>query len=114
MRSPLIAVLLGSLLASVTVLAASLLTGSLRIFFLLILGMFMLTLAGQLRNILLYFLGFILGPLMESIGIALHQWTYAEPQLLGFPYWLPFVWGNAALYLLLVKNFTDSFFKKPR
>lgn len=49
----------------------------------------------------------IFGALAEIIPAALGAWTYATPQLLTIPYWLPLVWGLAGicghrLYFLFV------------
>jgi hypothetical protein len=42
------------------------------------------------REVLVMFLvGGVLGPLCESLPIAFGAWTYANPELLGMPAWLP-------------------------
>lgn len=46
-----------------------------------------------------YVLVFTLGPLAESLVISFGGWSYTMPQLLGFPLWLPFVWGNAGIFI---------------
>ena len=34
------------------------------------------------------------------MSITTGAWAYDSPQLLGIPIWLPFVWGNAGLFIL--------------
>lgn len=52
------------------------------------------------RSLVGVYLGaFIGGPLAEAVMIYSGAWSYAEPHLLGFPLWLPFLWGNAAVLI---------------
>jgi hypothetical protein len=46
-----------------------------------------------------YAVGFFFGPLAEGLAIQTGAWEYASPSVLGIPVWLPFVWGNAALFI---------------
>jgi hypothetical protein len=47
----------------------------------------------------IYVVGFVFGPLAEGLSIQTGAWEYASPSVLGIPVWLPFVWGNAALFI---------------
>lgn len=68
----------------------------------------MLAIEWNKKNLFLYVAIFISGPVAESIAIYFGAWSYDNPALLGFPLWLPFVWGNAGLYVLRVKDLIDS------
>ena len=43
--------------------------------------------------------GAILGPTAEAAAIHAGAWTYAHPDFLGIPYWLPVAWGLACLLI---------------
>ena len=47
----------------------------------------------------LYIITFFVGPLTEAIGIVFGAWAYSQPDIIGIPYWLPFVWGNAGIFI---------------
>lgn len=51
-------------------------------------------------SIVVYATAFVFGPLAEAVSITTGAWAYDSPQLLGIPIWLPFVWGNAGLFIL--------------
>jgi hypothetical protein len=51
-------------------------------------------------SLVVYAVGFAFGPLAEILGIHAGAWRYSAPDFLGIPIWLPFVWGNAALFIL--------------
>jgi hypothetical protein len=42
---------------------------------------------------------FFEAPLSEALSVYKASWTYADPRILGVPYWLLFAWANAAIYL---------------
>ena len=46
-----------------------------------------------------YITAFVFGPIAEILAIGTGAWEYATPTVLGIPLWLPFVWGNAGLFL---------------
>jgi hypothetical protein len=50
-------------------------------------------------SIVVYMTGFVFGPLAEAVSISTGAWEYDTTHLLGVPVWLPFVWGNAALFI---------------
>lgn len=41
-----------------------------------------------------------LGVVSEVYAIHAGAWSYALPQILGVPLWLPFLWGNAAIFFV--------------
>lgn len=66
---------------------------------LLVVGVGMFLLDKQKSAFFAYLIAFGFGPLSEAIVIQFGAWAYAQPDLLGFPVWLPFLWGNAGLFL---------------
>jgi uncharacterized membrane protein YoaT (DUF817 family) len=50
-------------------------------------------------NLVVYMTGFVFGPIAEAVSISTGAWEYDTAHLLGVPVWLPFVWGNAALFI---------------
>jgi len=67
------------------------------------LGFFALT-GLNVENVIVYLVAILGGPIAEAVAIHFGLWMYADPAFLGFPIWLPFVWGNAALYVLSWKT----------
>jgi len=57
------------------------------------------------RYVAWYIVASLLGPIIFDIpGLYLGLWSYGTPQLLGFPLWLPFFYGNITvsfIYFLL-------------
>jgi hypothetical protein len=50
-------------------------------------------------SLVVYAVGFVFGPSAEVLGIHAGAWRYSSNDFLGIPIWLPFVWGNAALFI---------------
>ena len=75
-----------------------------------VVGILMLCVDWNLKHLIYYVAVFISGPLAESLAIHFGAWTYTQPIFIGVPIWLPFVWGNAGLYVLRLKSFIDSAF----
>ena len=59
-----------------------------------------------------YVVGFVFGPLAEGLAIQTGAWEYASPSVLGIPLWLPFVWGNAALFIQNSADFGKAIFAR--
>jgi hypothetical protein len=59
-----------------------------------------------------YATGFVFGPLAEGLAIQTGAWEYASPSVLGIPVWLPFVWGNAALFIQNTADIGKAIFAK--
>jgi hypothetical protein len=49
-------------------------------------------------DLLVYLIGFILGPTGEAVAVYFGAWQYSKPLFL-IPIWLPFLWGITALFL---------------
>lgn len=71
---------------------------------LLLAGLLMLSIDWSCRNLLFYFAILITGPLSEAMAIYFGAWTYTNPVFIGIPIWLPFVWGNAGIYVIRLKD----------
>jgi hypothetical protein len=50
-------------------------------------------------SVVVYLTGFVFGPAAEAVSITTGAWEYDTTHFLGIPVWLPFVWGNAALFI---------------
>lgn len=68
----------------------------------------MLSIEWNYKYIIFFILVVISGPIAEAIAIYFGAWTYTTPLLIGIPAWLPFVWGNAGLYIARLKSFVYS------
>lgn len=106
MNKPLRLFLLSCPLALATLLIPSFLGGSqiLSSVFLLAVGILMLVIDWHPRNVLFYVAVMISGPISEAIAIYFGVWTYADPFFFGVPLWLLFVWGNAGIYFIRLKD----------
>lgn len=51
-------------------------------------------------SVVVYATAFVFGPAAEAVSITTGAWAYDSPNFLGVPVWLPFVWGNAGLFIL--------------
>lgn len=50
------------------------------------------------RYALWYIAAFLLGPIiLDFPGLHLGLWSYGTPQVFGFPFWLPFFYGNVTV-----------------
>jgi uncharacterized membrane protein YoaT (DUF817 family) len=66
-----------------------------------VLGIIMLSVIRNKRYMLWYLVAFVLGPIILDIpGMHFGLWSYGTPQLLGFPLWLPFFYGNTTVSFL--------------
>ncbi len=101
-----------SVLALSTMIATSLLYRNTAILIpiLAVIGGIMLFPEYRKNDLFFYATVFVLGPLAESLVISFGGWFYATPQLLGFPLWLPFVWGNAGLFIKRLYLFSRYLF----
>jgi hypothetical protein len=63
-------------------------------------------------SVCVYAVGFVFGPLAEGLAIQTGAWEYASPSVLGIPLWLPFVWGNAALFIQNTADLGKAIFAK--
>ena len=61
------------------------------------------------KEFTLFVIAGVSGTMVESLIMLAGPWSYAKPNLLNFPIWLPFLWGNAGilgvtLYLGIIKQ----------
>ncbi|MBS3054108.1 MAG: hypothetical protein J4431_01065 [Candidatus Aenigmarchaeota archaeon] len=42
----------------------------------------------------------VMGASAESTAIFFGAWSYSAPDFAGIPFWLPFLWGIAAVFLI--------------
>lgn len=62
-------------------------------------------------DILIFFVGAIVGPIAEVIAIAFGAWNYANPTVFGIPIWLPLAWGIITLSINRISNTLYTIFK---
>ena len=75
-----------------------------------VLSAFMLAQEWSSGRFALFVTAFCLGPISEIISIEANLWSYTSSDVLGIPLWLPFVWGNAAVFIVR----TEQFLRGPR
>jgi uncharacterized membrane protein YoaT (DUF817 family) len=51
-------------------------------------------------SLVVYATAFVFGPAAEAVSITTGAWAYHSNDFFGVPVWLPFVWGNAGLFIL--------------
>jgi hypothetical protein len=75
---------------------------------LILVGLLMLSIDWRYKNLVFYLVVLISAPMAEAIAIYFGAWTYTRPVFIGIPIWLFFVWGNAGLYVVKLKEFIFS------
>ena len=60
-------------------------------------------------DLIIYGVGFVLGPAAEVVAVHFGAWEYAKPLLL-LPLWLPPVWGITAV---LMRRLTQTLVGEP-
>jgi uncharacterized membrane protein YoaT (DUF817 family) len=58
------------------------------------------TIRPNATSVVVYATAFVFGPAAEAVSITTGAWAYDSNNVLGVPVWLPFVWGNAGLFIL--------------
>lgn len=61
-------------------------------------------------NVMLFVVAGVVGLTFEILCIAAGVWSYAIPQLLGAPVWLPVLWGIAALIIVRAERVSTYLF----
>ncbi len=56
------------------------------------------------HDLILFCIGVACGAVSEIIAIYFGALSYALPQLLGIPLWLPLVWGMASVVVVRIYN----------
>jgi uncharacterized membrane protein YoaT (DUF817 family) len=67
---------------------------------LLVTAVAILRIRPNVTSVVVYATAFVFGPAAEAVSITTGAWEYDSNNLLGVPVWLPFVWGNAGLFIL--------------
>lgn len=71
------------------------------LFSIIAVGLVMLVILRSKQYILWYLAAFVLGPIILDIpGTHLGLWSFGTPDILGFPFWLPFWYGNIVVSFL--------------
>lgn len=66
------------------------------------------TIRPNATSVVVYLTAFVLGPAAEAASITTGAWAYDSSDFLGIPVWLPFVWGNAGLFILNMSELWKS------
>lgn len=74
---------------------------------LIIISATMIAIGKNKKDLYLYIICFFAGPLSEAIAISFGIWAYTSPNIIGIPIWLPFVWGNAAVFIKRIYRLID-------
>jgi len=53
----------------------------------------------ETKEVIFYLVMAIWGASAESIEIFFGAWSYSAPDFIGIPFWLPFGWGIAAIFM---------------
>lgn len=53
----------------------------------------------RFTNVIIFVSTFIFGSAVEYVGVHNNVWTYTHSSLAGIPLWMPFTWGNIALFI---------------
>jgi len=61
------------------------------------------------KLIILFFLGCLAGPVIESVAIARGSWRYSLPEIYNIPLWLIPAWGNVTIFAVTFYKFLDRF-----
>jgi hypothetical protein len=81
-----------------------------------LIGLLLVTAAAIFRirpnasSAIVYLTGFVFGPAAEAVSITTGAWEYDSTFVFGIPVWLPFVWGNAALFIQNMAELWKSLF----
>lgn len=50
----------------------------------------------------------VAGGAAEAVAVIFNVWTYTNTSLMNIPFWLPVLWGIAAVFILRVQVFFKS------
>src|SRR3989338_4708690 len=54
----------------------------------------------NLEEKFIYFISFLLGPIIDLVIVPIGIWTYGNPTVFMVPMWLPFTYGLAGVLLI--------------
>lgn len=77
-------------------------------------SMAMILLENHRSALIIYIVAFFFGPFAEILVIYFGAWHYSSPHFLGVPFWLPFLWGNTALFLNRLNIFARLLLKSSK
>lgn len=60
------------------------------------------------KDVKIYVISAVFGPVGEIVAIYFGVWSYSNPTLLGIPIWLPFLWGMAGMLLYRISTIISS------
>ena len=66
------------------------------------------------HDIVLFAFAGIWGAAAEMFAVQFGSWYYPIPSLFGIPYWLPFVWGTAGVFLVRLSHAISELGQKFR
>lgn len=75
-------------------------------------SLLMLKVRTEKRSLIVYLIGFVFGPLAEAVAISQGAWTYTGYVIpvIEIPIWLPFLWANAALFIVNTEKLSNILF----
>ncbi|MBS3051354.1 MAG: DUF2878 family protein [Candidatus Aenigmarchaeota archaeon] len=56
------------------------------------------------KDVQVYIVSAVFGPVGEMAAIYFGVWSYSNPTVLGIPMWLPFLWGMAGMLLYRIST----------
>ncbi len=56
----------------------------------------------SMRELKTFFVCGVSGAVAESIAMTSGVWVYAKTDIVNFPFWLPILWGIAAIFMVRV------------
>lgn len=78
------------------------------------LGLIMLAVIRRGRYVLWYIFAAVIGPIILDIpGMHFGLWSYGTPEILGFPLWLPFFYGNITVSFIYFVLTTQGTIDQP-
>lgn len=76
-------------------------------------GILMIRIENDKSVIFIYITTFVFGALSEMLVINVGSaWHYTFSQFLGIPIWLPFIWGNAGVFMVRLNLFIKFLLNK--
>jgi len=77
-----------------------------------LLGVVMLAASWSWEHFVVYVVLFLIGIGMEILMVHVGVWSYLRPSYFGVPLWIPFIWSNAGLFVIELKEVVDARLQK--
>lgn len=71
-------------------------------------GLSMLKLRSRREDVFLFMSTSASGAVAEAVAIYFGAWEYATPHFAGVPYWLPVLWGIAAIFIVAKQEIIEE------